>query len=385
MEEDVLRDIKERTQRYAELGRVSRELKDLEKEVYTAILKYLLVNHYNLAKCTLRAMERELKIPYTRLRRLVHNLMNDSILQQVQVGKANAVRVIDYEKAIAKKYVTPNSSDLMAFVSMAMPRCFTFRNEGSLWSGVTLWGLPKAPLRLPHFDVVWGVLRHGEDVLKSAPARWIPNFKKVLKDSAHWTDEEIDRLLSSQAFKAASKYGGTLKAWSDLVERGGALFWCYLPFVRTTTSPPAREKQIIEEEMEDVRRWLPHVDIVPLPHLTHPDPYLIYYREILFELDCTEEATASSIRGAAKAVAEKQLKLLMLMLKPLCTGVATKGLNSMADSSMRSRDLTKASILYEIICLKYAAMWMLALDGDRKLFSKAREMIDTLEKAIKDL
>ena len=51
-----------------------KHLEELENEVKSEIIEFLIYNQTDRDKCTLRGLERQFGIPYTRLRRLMHEM-----------------------------------------------------------------------------------------------------------------------------------------------------------------------------------------------------------------------------------------------------------------------------------------------------------------------
>ncbi|MCD6562383.1 MAG: hypothetical protein J7K23_00525, partial [Thermoproteales archaeon] len=87
------------------IGRELRRTKIDDTKISNVIIKYLIYNSWKPEKCSLRNIERELELPYSRVRKIIGILANDNILQVIKSGKSEIIKITDLEKAFIKGYI----------------------------------------------------------------------------------------------------------------------------------------------------------------------------------------------------------------------------------------------------------------------------------------
>jgi len=107
----------------------------------------------------------------------------------------------------------------------------------------------------------------------------------------------------------------------------------------------------------------------------HPMAYGILMRELFFELDCNENPTKQEVREALRRLAEKQLKLLLYIEKPLLEKLR-KGVFD---------EFSAEAVIYEATVLRLASVFALNLGADMRLVKRARMAAEILEKAAEEL
>ena len=371
---------------------LSRKVEKLEKEVMKEIVTYLLVNSLRPDKRTLRAMERELGIPYSKLRRLVGKLVEEGVIVEGSVGTAKPLAVLDLDLALRKGYLKVEA-DLRSLISLhllALPSSVAV--FGEIKGDEFYRTVPKAPLRIEEKSRVHTLLEQmrylphaprEEKLLEKVEEKWpkeeVEYRKKFL--------EEIKAQLSKEEWSKLTELSKELEEWGVFLPTTGGLPELYIPFIRSNSFEVSHEnsEQIIAEYVR--RTHLPKEAIKPLRYLPYLDPWALYYRDVVMELNFKNlnEVTDEEIKEAIKRVAEKNLKFLLYLIEPLIKDIKRIGVKKVLEKWNKGlpEDMkyTKYHILSEAIPLGYASLLVCKL-GNKELAEKALQYVKMLVAAV---
>jgi len=231
------------------------------------IVKYLLINHGKLEKCTLRHMERELGISYSRLRRIMGYLENEDIVRRVIRGKTKPYVLSNISKAMNMGLIEFSGREIESIVMMSMASLNSFCREVNLnMSSISIG--------------------NGCDIV-----------------------EQVGKVFGEISTKLIK---GESVAFSSRVCGVSSLPLFFLPVIRTSLFPICKEIEI------EIKRFLGYNETLEVTPLWIG----LLVREVFFEMGCPEEYSEEDIRRAIVSVLEKQLRLLINMFKPLADGGA---------------------------------------------------------------
>lgn len=346
------------------LNRLSKEQANFEREAFRLIITYLVFNRFRPDACTLRRMERELCIPYTRLRSLMKRLLNDKIVEQIPVGTAKAFRIVDMQRVIQKNYISFNNrSDLEKIAIMASP--IPALINGVLMDDILLWSMPIFKTKLPI----------EKQIFEYISERW---EKTVVAIRHLYARGKINQKLPRELRDFALE----LKNWGDLGHCG--LFpLLYIPFVRTTQFCQWVISEIEPDILLTLKREynLQRHSVNVLSFFPYANPFAILLREITLLNGHKKNLSKKEVIEACIKIIENQLRFLLRVIKPLYKKIENCGVEALTD---KDNTLTKETILYETIPLRYAALLTLILGGDKKLARRGRMVSDILSCAVKN-
>lgn len=399
----------------AEAGKYAAQLRrvkipGIDKELAKTIIKYLVFNSFYPRKCSLRAMERELKIPYSRIRKIVKILTEEGILEQVSTGRASIVRVVDLERAFIRGYLDSISPEkLLTFIIMSIPPSF---RVGELTPTQELIrSMPKIPETLPYSEELmrtWGIIELVSGIISALVI--IRDLEHLVQKSSGKLDQDlVDRLkLMKKRLKERRnllvKLGGKhierLLLNEERIEKILEIIWVYnleeevrrlggalleLPFLRMTMSPTpfeiAYSKRIIEKELGKYKGLVESDKVRPLQHIPYTDPGYLWISAILY-LKLSKDRPRdlySNTFSIAKYVAEKTIEIYLDFYKQLLREIEEHGLDYLFNQKWKGL-CTNAHILFESIVMKYVAILGMCSGARVSLIEEAAKVAFTLEK-----
>ncbi len=365
-----------------------KRIEDLETEVKAEIMEHLVYNQAQREKCTLRGLEREFGIPYTRLRRLMRDLTEEGVVVEGSVGNVKPYRALDLSLIFSEGYVKKPQVEAAQGTGKIAEGHGGERQPGrKKAAGDAKEDVIKEPgpwfyklYGIQNLCLPWLVAIHGEvageHVFRSMPrAPLVPSsyqlYREVLDEEetrnsfdiqgeedllrrmeGTWPEEEIGprrKRLQEIREKMGTSINEDrvrkLKHWGKVRGMGGAGPFMYTPVIRTNMiSPPqpSVEKRLIGEYMRHT--GLPMEAFTPLRHFPATNPHDIYYRDLMFELDIPkEQLSKDKILQALRQVVEKQQKLLMHMMEPMIQEIEEKGIEATLESYNTQHDVGRPS------------------------------------------
>ena len=370
---------------------LSKRVEELEREVMKEIVTYLLVNSDRPDKRTLRAMERELGIPYSKLRRLAGKLIEEGVVVEGSVGTAKPLSVLDLDLALRKGYLKIELSlkSMIRLHNLASPSPVAILGE--VKGDEVYRMLPKTPLRLEEKRRVSKILEwmrilpdlpSQEEIIERFKDKWpkeeLEYRKKLLED--------VKRKLSDKEWRELVELNRELGKWGPFVPMSGGIPELYMPFMRSNTF---EQPQDLDRLVVDYMRitGLPRDSIKPLRYTPHLDPWALYYRDVVFELQFKElsEVDDEELRRVIKRVAEKNLKFLIYLVKPLIKDIEKIGVKGVLKKWNRGipeeLKYTEYHILSEVVPLGFASLLVRKL-GNKELAEEALKYVKMLVAAL---
>ncbi|RLE79622.1 MAG: hypothetical protein DRJ52_08065, partial [Thermoprotei archaeon] len=142
---------------------------------------------------------------------------------------------------------------------------------------------------------------------------------------------------------------------------------------------------VIAEYMRHTK--LPREAIKLLRYCPHLDPWALYYRDVVIELEFRDlsEVSDKELKEAIKRVAEKNLKFLLYLIQPLIEDIKRRGVKGVLEKWNKELPVglkyTKHYILSEAIPLGYASLLVRKL-GNKELAEKALQYVKMLVAAV---
>lgn len=380
----------EHVKEYVEL---SKKVGELEDNVLKDIVFYLIRNHIRPDMCTLREMEREIGIPYSPLRRLMQRLVDEGVVVEGAVGNVKPYTVLDVDLAIRKGYAGEKLSleEAIQLHYSALPGNLSV--QGVVVSDEIYKSLPHSPLGIDDWERVHGLLedlrcrpdlpgevdtleRHGKDW----PVEEIEHRRKIL--------ERAKKELPPEEWKRLEEKYAKLKEWGSFAPSTSGMAALYMPFMRSNMVMPPFEnvpEHLVGEYMRDT--GLPKDALKPLRNLPYVDPWTLYYRDLMFELDFPDLSKHSDdqIKEGLRTVAEKNLKFLLHHIRHLLESLESKGVQGTLEDWNRELEEGKKyrhhHILSEAIPIGFSSLFVFTVDGDKKLAEEGRKIAKIIEVA----
>jgi len=359
-------------------------------------------------KCTLRAMERELGLPYARLKRYCDKLLDSGVLKSSNVGKAKPMVMNDLEKALRLGYLSPGFSDFIDWLT----RSLAARSEGDAM--VAAERLATQMSNFPRFlypafqfasvtDFCEGTLLAAELRSDGMPDQVKEGIKKRLREVA--------------ARYAAGRKAGS---GSDPEEKQADHVWPEDVIEALGFEPPLgfgnprdaqtglRRAQDIEG-FEDILRFFGWHPLFIIPYIYTVSPYRfadsnfliwaggIWGREVWFELGCPDEYSEEQARQGARRVAEKQLRYILKLVDGTIRLIREYGVDGALEVLNRPMrvhhsgdvgwvelkpEVTRSHLLYQAIPLACATLVCIGMDGDEALVDYAKAAYRLLRTAV---
>jgi len=379
-------------------------VEELEKKVLEEIVSYLIYNRQRPDNCTLREMERQLKMPYTRLRRLVQSLVEDGVLVETSVGNVKILRVTDLDLVFRKGYATTaNLTELIGIHNISFPNWLAI--NGVVMGEELFRTLPRG-LFIPQ-SLITLVKKASELISRGS---FDPDLEeKILKEhEKEWPEEEIEPRkkhleLSKKTYdvKEARERVKELQKWKEFYEMYGEMPLVYTPILRSNMLLPAGtplSDRNIGEMMRHTK--LPREAFTLLRFFPGTDIRSVQFRDVIFQLDppSLDDLSEEKIQETLIEVIEKQQRFLMLLVGPLLRLLEEKGVEgTIAEWNRRVKqynreypDLhwaeepgyTEEHILFEAIPLGMASLYTHIMGGSQKLAQEGRNMAFMIARAV---
>ena len=375
--------------------KVSEKLEKLEREVLKEIVMYLIKNSIRPDKRTLREMERELKIPYSRLRRLINKLVSLGVVVEGSVGNAKPYSVIDIDLAL-RKGLLPIEEKLEQVIDLffsALPY-LDVAILGEVKGDEMYRSLPRAPLRTKECQRIVGLIEYmrylatlpGElEIIEKFKEKW-PKEEIVHREELY---KKIKEEISKEEWRKLIELHNEAKKWGIFYSKSGGLPELYMPFMRSNMVRPPMEKipeHIIGEMMRHT--GLPKEAIIPLRHFSCFDPWALYFRDIMFELNFKDlnQVSEEELKRIIIKIAEKNLKFLIYLLEPLIEDLEKYGVRGTLDKwnqeVSENKKYTKIHILAEAIPIGFASLFVLKIGGNKELAKKGLMISKMIEASV---
>jgi len=378
-------------------------IEELENKVLEEIVTYLIYNRQRPDNCTLREMERQLKIPYTRLRRLVQSLVEDGVLIETSVGNVKIVRVTDLDLVFRKGYATANLTELIGMHNISFPNWLAI--NGVVMGEELFRTLPRG-LFIPQSLIT--LVQKSSDLISRGSFN--PDLEeKILKEhEKDWPEEEIEPRkkqleLSKKTYdvKEARERVKELQKWKEFYRMYGEMPLVYTPILRSNMLLPAGmplSERNIGEMMRHTK--LPREAFTPLRFYPGTEIRSVQFRDVIFQLDppSLDDLSEEKIQETLIKVIEKQQKFLMLLVSPLLRLLEEKGVegtlvewnSKVKQYNKEYPDLhwaeepgyTKEHILFEAIPLGMASLYTYIMGGDQKMAKEGRSMAFMIARAV---
>ncbi|MHB0885905.1 MAG: hypothetical protein ACYC6V_01340 [Bacillota bacterium] len=356
-----------------QLTALENTLETVEASVYEAIIRYVIQYHAHPEKCTLREMERELGIPYTRLKRFVETLSEEGVLVAMEMGTIRPYVINDLDRALQKGYIDPSFEDLMAWTDLPFNETPGSHSVVAReWLTVLLSNFPRWLVPITHNSD--SPLSECELTLALATLN-LPDVPEDHKGKLLEALEDADQkyrdgspggqpLITDDVRQRAEAAVPELEGLEDFVRGLGFIKLHVVPYVYSVAAPRWMDRQAIF--------W----------------PRGVWAREIWFELGCPETVTPEEAQAAARRLAEKQVRYLLAVSRWLVSLLESIGVDGtveffnkpqhvFADGETGWVDVpsryTKSHLLYQVIPLTYGALVNLGMGGDPDLTRKAKQ------------
>ena len=375
-----------------------RKVPEVDEKVAELILKHLMFNSARPSECTIRAIERRLGIPYSRVRRVVRRLVEEGVLEEVALGRSHVLRVTDLERAFIKGYLRPSSEEMLTYVILSIPPLC--RVEGYTPTEQLLRSMPKVPLTLPQLSDLLEVaflvqlvsyayaslvvIRSVEERLRACGESEAERLKERLRRAKANLEEVAEYLRRSKYGHLANELLSPQRVertltiireygMEDAVARvGGRLL--DLPFVRLTMLPTPLELHLSRRRIEE--GGLRGAE--PLAHIPYALPGVVGVLCALFLL--RSERRPGDVVDSWREVMRTLLRLYIEFLKPVCRKLEESGLEGLMESEPRGYWCPQ-QLMFESIALRYAVLSAISIGVEEELVEEGARVALALERA----
>ncbi len=405
-----------------------RNVDALDKPFYQVICEYVMIHAVEPTKCTLRAMERELGLPYARLKRYCDRLVELGVLKPNDVGKARPLVMKDLEKALRLGYLSPGFSDFIEWLS----RSLRSRSEGDTMVAAErlatqLSNFPRFLYPASQFGSVTGFCEQALVAATLAAETMPDDVKQGIRERLM---EVATRFVAGTKTSPESEPEGR-EPGSSPVTPSEPSSPESKPMVREPLSP----QHVIEvlgfepprgcgslrdaelgikrardiEGFEDILRFFGWHPLFIIPYIYTVAPYRfadsnfliwaggIWGREVWFELGCPDEYSEEQAREGARKVAEKQLRYILKLVDETVRLIREYGVDGALEVINRpirlhhsgdagwmelKPEVTRSHLLYQSIPLACATLVCSGMDGDPSLISRAKSAYRLLRIAV---
>lgn len=373
---------------------------EIDRKVAGVILRYLVANSSHPSKCTIRAIERETGIAFSRIRKVAQILLDEKILDRVTVGRASYLRIVNLEEAISRGYLDVSSRDILTYLILSIPPP-TF---GTSLDGLLIVNsMPRVPLPIKsvlEFAVAWSAVeslsfmyaeifyelrnrglkpvknnREIDKIIEQYLKKRYKNFEKTLPK------KELDRVLSITRIRSIVEIIFRYNMEDAIVHVGGKIL--ELPLWRLAMLPTPMEifhlKEVVNElkarnELPQNAEPLPHASILPLSRILS-----------IFYLSATrlQKPITHPFEGC-RLIIKTLLEIYIEFLGNIVKSIEDNGVTHF--ESLKPRGFwTPSQLLFEALIMKYAILLAASSGVDLRLIHRGAEIAYSLENIVQQI